>query len=294
MTFPISLIEGRWPTWMQRRLRRLFWPDPIVLVEAEPDPVAFGRLVSGLHGGTSTATTGAVRHEEADRLLTDNVDTTAARVVDLGASDGTSTLDLLRALPGVRELIIADRHLRATVVRTRKSMVVLDDSGNCVLVATRRMLAWPGRSRVVAALIRPLSRRARRRIESGTPIALLNPALSELMATDQRINTRFHDVFTVWPEPKPDVIKVANLLRRQNFSDEKLLEGLNALIASLPEDGHLLLVDNPRTADPTPRAGLYRRVEGRLDLVAQTRRDPELADLIDRALAPARSGPAIL
>lgn len=42
----------------------------------------------------------------------------------------------------------------------------------------------------------------------------------------------------------------------------------------------MLIVDNPRTADPTPRGGLYRRENGRLVVAAETSQEPELANLI--------------
>jgi hypothetical protein len=100
------------------------------------------------------------------------------------------------------------------------------------------------------------------------------------MGADPRVTARVHDVFEVWPAPAPDVIKVANVLRRLYFSDADILRALRALLAGLAEGGHLLILDNPRLAGVDLRAGLYRRVGGRFVPVAETADPPEIADLL--------------
>jgi len=51
---------------------------------------------------------------------------------------------------------------------------------------------------------------AARKLADGVDVLLINPSVRRRMAADPRITTTVHDVFTVWPDPKPDVIKVAN------------------------------------------------------------------------------------
>ncbi len=78
----------------------------------------------------------------------------------------------------------------------------------------------------------------------------------------------------------PDVIKVANLLRRLYFSDEDICRALRSLLASLDEGGHLLILDNPRIPGIDIRAGLFRRSQDRFELVATTTEEPEILDLV--------------
>jgi chemotaxis methyl-accepting protein methylase len=100
------------------------------------------------------------------------------------------------------------------------------------------------------------------------------------MAEDPRVSYRVHDVFQPWAGETPDVIKVANLLRRLYFPDADIIRALHVLRDSLPEGGHLMVVDNPRIPNTPPRAGIYRRVGTRLEEVARTG-EPEIADLVE-------------
>ena len=118
---------------------------------------------------------------------------------------------------------------------------------------------------------------------------LLNPAVRRRLAADERVSYQVHDIFRPWSGSAPDVIKVANLLRRLYFSDEDLLAALEVLHDSLPEGGHLLVVDNPRAADPPPRAGVWRRADQRFVEVAR-HGEPEIADLVERVGAQRSAG----
>jgi chemotaxis methyl-accepting protein methylase len=100
------------------------------------------------------------------------------------------------------------------------------------------------------------------------------------MATDARVSYRVHDIFQPWSGPAPNIIKVANLLRRLYFDDARIVSALRSLLASLQDGGHLLIVDNPRMKNTPPRGGLYRRDGDRFVPVAQTVGTPEIDDLI--------------
>jgi hypothetical protein len=234
--------------------------------------------MSILHVGDTIKITGSDRHAEADALLLDNVELSGATIVDIGASDGTTSVDLLDKLPDFGSYVIADLYLSIEAVEVGRRVFFFDPSGSCILVAGRRFAAWPALSRTVRVLLDPLVRRAASRPRS--PVLLLGPAARTRMAADARVAARVHDVFAPWPAPAPDVIKVANLLRRLYFSDEDITRALRALLASLDEGGHLLVLDNPRIPGIDLRAGLYRRVDGRFARVAETENPPEIADLI--------------
>jgi len=111
-------------------------------------------------------------------------------------------------------------------------------------------------------------------------VLLLNPSVRQHIAADPRVSYRVHDIFQPWTGPAPDVIKVANLLRRLYFDDERIVLALHALLNSLEDGGHLLIVDNPRMKNTPPRGGLYRRDGDRFVPVAQTEGTPEIDDLI--------------
>jgi hypothetical protein len=279
MRAPVRAIRGRWPASWERRFSRLFRIDPRVLLEESPAADDFRAAMSILHVGDTIKITGADRHAEADALLLDNVDLTGATIVDIGASDGSTSVDLLAKVPSFASYVIADLYLQIEAVEVGRRVLFFDPSGTCILVAGRRLLAWPSLSRTVRILCAPLVRRAAGR--SRRPVLLLGPAARARMAADPRVTARVHDVFEPWSGPAPDVIKVANLLRRLYFSDEDISRALTALLASLAEGGHLLILDNPRVPGIDLRAGLYRRVGGRFVAVARTENPPEIADLIE-------------
>lgn len=251
--------------------------DPRVLLEEEPTPEDFRAAMSIIHVGETIKITDADRHGAADALLLENVPLTGASIVDLGASDGSTSVELIAKLPDFESYVIADLYLTLRSVQVGRHVLFFDADDNCVLVAGRRLLAWPTLSRTVRLVVAPLIARARRR--PSRDVLLLGPEARRLTRTDPRVSTRVHDVFQPWGAPAPDVIKVANLLRRLYFSDADILRALRALLASLDEGGHLLILDNPRLADITLRAGLYRREGGRFRPVAETPDAPEIADL---------------
>lgn len=234
--------------------------------------------MSALNIGDTIKITGANRHPRADALL-DGLDLTSATIVDIGASDGSTSLDLIRHLAEFEKYVIADLYLTLTAVRVGPWTIFLQGD-TAVLLVGRRLIAWPGESAVLSRLLSPILKSAAARRQAGREVLLLNPDVQALMRTDPRVTYRTHDVFTVWDGPAPDVIKVANLLRRLYFDDATITAGLVALLRSLPENGHLLIVDNPRMRNTPPRGGLYRRSADRFEQVAQTQGTPEVHDLI--------------
>lgn len=245
--------------------------------------------MSSIYVGGTIKITGEGRHPETDQLLIDHVDLSSASIVDIGASDGSTSLDLIERLDGFGTYTIADLYLTLRAVVVGRHTVLFTDDDTCVLVVGRRLMAWPDLSRAVAKAYRPVIARARRRLGEARRVLLLNPAVRRRLATDERVSYQVHDIFRPWSGTAPDVIKVANLLRRLYFSDEDLLAALEVLHGSLPEGGHLLVVDNPRAADPSPRAGVWRRADQRFVEVAR-HGEPEIADLVGRVGAQRSAG----
>ncbi len=280
MRLPVRFLRGRWPAGLERRLARFFWDDPRVILDDSAPPSAFRTAMNAIQVGGTVKVTRADRHPDADALLLDNLDLTDAVVVDIGASDGSTSIDLIRRLPAFRSYVIADLFLTIEVLTARGRDFFYDTEGTCVLVCGPRCVAWPTRSALVRLLYAPLVAAAARRAGDRREVLLLNPTVRSLMATDPRVTHAVHDVFTPWPKPAPDVIKVANVLGPY-FSDEAISRALQALLDGLAEGGHLLLVDNGRYTGLEPRAGLYRRTHGRFALVARTSTLPDINSLVE-------------
>ncbi|WP_369963978.1 hypothetical protein [Leifsonia sp. EB34] len=275
---PVRFVRGGWPRFVERLLGRFFWADPSVVVRDDAPPEQFRQAMAAFDAGRTIKITGTRRHAAADALLIEHVDLTGATIVDLGASDGSTSVNLVRAIPQrFAAFVIADLYLTMSCRTLRRHRLFYDPQGVCVLVVGRRWVSWPSRSRLVRLLDAPMIRRAEGR--PAREVLLLNPETRALLASDDRIRCEVHDAFEPWPEPHPDVIKVANLLRRLYFSDDEIVRGLRAIHASLDDGGHLLMVDNPR-ANVRPRAGLYRRTPSGFAEVAIVEAEPEVHALI--------------
>lgn len=286
MRAPVRPISGAWPKPLEDRLGRFFRADARLLVDPLVTPGDFTRAMSSIHVGDTVKITKRNRHPEADSLLLHHLDLERPTIVDIGASDGSTSLDLIRSLPDFASFTVADLYLSIHATRVLGHIVFHDAEGDCILVSGRWWAAWPKLSRGVATLCRPLELAAERHPERRMEVTLVNPELRDLMARDKRISLRMHDIFSPWPAPAPDVIKVANLLRRVYFSDADIVGALEALLHSLDEGGYLLIVDDGKRyktkADRlvSARAGLYRRTGDRFAVVDKTHADHEISDLV--------------
>lgn len=298
MHVPIRLVAGGWPPPVERLLRRFVWLDPRLVQEPGTDPETFSRAMAAFAVGSTRKITGAGRHAEADALLLEHLDLSDAVIADIGASDGITSVELMARIGDFAHYVIADLYLTVDAVRTGRRTVFLDGSGRAVVVAGPRMVAWPALSRTIAFLYRPTLLRAARlqaaRLQAarlrrrGQPfpeveqIPLVNPTTHRLLQSDPRVCLHTHDIFTPWSGPyRPTVVKVANVLRRLYFTDDRILAALTVILGDLPEGGHLLLVDNPRVTPPAPARGcLYRKTDGRFRLVGRTDQLTEVHELV--------------
>ncbi len=286
MLAPIRLVKGRWPSFITRPLARFVWVDPRVVLDPDVSADEFKSAMSAVHVGGTIKITGSNRHPLADALLTDSVDLRDSLIVDIGASDGSTSIDLMDHIVDFKAFVIADLFFTIKASKSGRHVVFFDEQGECILIVGNWLLAWPSQSRAVRVLYQPLLARARAAGRPGPDVRLLNPRVRARMADDPRVSYRVHDVFTTWSGEKPDVIKVANLLRRLYFSDADITRALCAIHESLAEGGHFLVVDNSRIPGMPPRGGLYRKVGSGFQTVACTENIPEIDDLVASVGAP--------
>ena len=277
MKAPIRPVRGAWPDWLQRRGLRHFYLNPAVIADEHVTPDDYRRAMFGIFVGGTIKITWAGRHAEADEMLIRHLEG-SARIADIGASDGSTSVDLIKALPMFHEFVISDRFLELGWSRALGHTFLFDRDDVCILVAGKRLVAWPHLSAPVRWVYAPLLAAGRRQSRQQT--VLLNPDARRLIREDPRVAFREHDVFQVWPGSALDVIKTANLLRRLYFDDPQLVAALEAIHASLAPNGLLLLADDSRVPGEPTAAGLYRRTPRGFETVETTARRPEIDDLV--------------
>ncbi len=280
MRAPVKLSGGHWP----ERIRELRWVpwinDPRVAASPDPDPAAFSAAMSAFHVGDTFKITARGRHRISNQVLIDHVDLRGATILDIGASDGGTSVDLIeQANADFAEYFITDRHLTVEAANVGRHVVFFDGSGRCILIGGPGYVAYPADSRRVARTWSRLIRKARASVPRS--IQLINPDARRLIENDPRVSIREHDLFAPWDGPEPDVVKVANLLNRAYFSESDLVRAIDVLRSTVRDGGHLLIIDNPvDPTDTTARTGLYRRVGEELQAVATGQPSPEVATLI--------------
>jgi hypothetical protein len=278
--FPIRPLRGAWPQWMESKRQRFFRYDPGVILEDDVTPRDFRRAMLSIHVGGTYKITHAGRHEFADDLLLRHLDLSSSRIVEMGASDGSTSVDLIRRLgDGFRSFAISDKYIELTSARVGRHIVLFDHDDRCVLVIGRRFVAWPEMSSAVHALYSRIISVAR--TCQRTTVPLLNPDARAMVRDDPRVTFRAHDVFEPWAGDTPDLVRAANVLRKLYFDDRQLLVALAAIHSSLSPGGHFQVIDHHRVAlEIPPRSGLYRATSEGYEVVEETEHRPEIADLV--------------
>lgn len=272
---PFRLAAGGWPASLQRggMARRLFVDNPAVITDPGVTWQQFERAMFNIHLGGTAKITWRGRQTAADQLLLDHVPLDGARIVEMGASDGSTAVDLIGRL-GDRfaSYLITDRFVRIEAVKYGGWTILFRD-GLGVVVAGRRVVAWPQMAPWMAKALAPVLAAAARRPRSE--ILMLNPDARAILDRDPRVTWAEHDVFVPLAEPA-DVIKVGNLLRPVYFTDDQIRVALRAIHASLADSGHLLIADHLRES----AGSLFRRTETGFAVVAVTDPRSEIHDLV--------------
>src|SRR5690554_4335553 len=185
MLLPVRLVRDRWPARLERRFARFVWMDPSAITRPEVTAEEFREAMSAIHVGGTIKITSADRHPEPDALLVEALDTSRLVIADIGASDGSTSLDLIRKLDGFAGYVISDLFLEISWSRAGSTTVFYDPAGEPILVVGRRLVAWPSISRTVRVLVGPALRRAAK--APREPVTLLNPDVVALLARDARV-----------------------------------------------------------------------------------------------------------
>jgi hypothetical protein len=205
-------------------------------------------IISVLKFGTTFKTTNPGRHEHSNRYLLELYRSTQPSILDIGASDGSTALDLVQTLrDGFRQYFATDLNLSVRCGEDGRGVVYFaDHTDQCVLRVSKRWLVYADVSGAWFPL-GPLARRLLTRSAGVTDwreVLLIQPELLELSHRDPRIVVTKYDMFVPWTRERPDLIKIANVLNPSYFSDLQLAKALRVQCSNLAPSGRLLIADN--------------------------------------------------
>lgn len=261
MRLPIKLNQAGWPARFARLSFAFHDPRPLANGNvSDLSPPAFSNAISTLQFGVTFKTTRPGRHQHSNRVISELFRGSKPVILDVGASDGSTSLDLIRSVNGdLERYFVTDLNLSTRCgYDPHGALYFLDQSGTCRLRASRRFLVY---SEVSGATV-PLRYVAQallsrfRQVTNWREVLLIQPELIRLAERDPHITIMRYDLFAPWKGMRPDLIKIANLLNRKYFTDEEMKEALKIQCLNLGTGGRLLLVSED---DDIEKFSLFRR-----------------------------------
>ena len=260
MRTPVKLNRAGWPSWVYGFLPNMDDPRGLCTADSLIDPELFSRMVSTIKVGPAWRTTQARRHGQADERIRTLLAGSKPVILDVGASDGATSLDLIRRLgSGFKRYYVTDKDLEVRTLVHRDCLYFFGPGGEALMVATPRFVAYADRDEsdpisrnMVSRLLNRLPKGQKPKLLS---VSLLQPELMELIRRDRRVEVRNFDILAPWQGPEVDFVKAANVLNPGYFTTEQLKRAVSHLYGALVPSGRLLIVDN----DPEERFVIFRK-----------------------------------
>ena len=242
----------RRPIRLNRELLRKAWPnlragcpDPRGLLKANISAQEATDIIAEIKIGGVFKTTRPNRFPQTTRLLADNGLPPRPTVLDVGASDGSTSLSTMESIRFAR-YYVTDRHIEAYACTTRNGTYFCDVEYNPFMYANRFVVMyndgekalWP-MSRIVRKVFSGFDKSGR---ADARRMLLMNPALLPRAGSDIRLEK--YDIFETWPLEKVDLVIAANILNRSYFPDARLRDAVRNLRGALKDSGRLAVIEN--------------------------------------------------
>ena len=242
MRAPVKLNRAFWPRLLNRVLPSA--ADPRPLAAHALSGTAFSEAVSTFKFGRTFKTTEKARFPEAIAILSSLEYRAPPVVLDVGASDGVTSLDVMKAMPFER-YIVSDAHMTVFSSTDGGRTYYYAADGRCILVATDAWIVYADADDACAPLgsvARGFHSRAPQLEPTAREITLINPALERALSA--AVSTRQYDILQEWPHGKVDLVIAANILNRAYFSEEELRKAVRNLARALQGEGRLAIIEN--------------------------------------------------
>lgn len=230
------------------------WPgtaDPRAICEPGSSPPFFEESITAIKIDRAWKSTKRNRHTLTAELIGE----LSARyqhpsILEIGASCGTTSLDLLSRLGGAYEqYFVTDIYFDIPYKTLHKATYFYHPlDKHCIMRVTDCCVAYED----IEDAFFPLGFIARRlfaqapRCDPENPCraSMLHPDLKRRVHSDPRIAVKEYDISDAWPYGNVDIIKVANVLNRDYFSDEQIKTAAANLSNAVKIGGHLIITDN--------------------------------------------------
>lgn len=251
MRFPIKLNQAFWPANLTRLLPSAVDPRP--LCAGKIDSKTFSSAVSTFKFGSTFKSTQPARFPLTLSELARLPFPTPPVILDIGASDGSTSLDVMVAL-NFERYYVTDLNIAAYYETRGPVTWFYAENGSPLLRVTNRWVIYPD----LGGALFPFNLLAKAAFQK-TPkfssdiakILLINPTL--LARQDARVEIQKHNLFDPWLGEKSDLILAANILNPGYFTPAEIELGLQKLLAALKTPGRLVIIDNR----PAEKASIF-------------------------------------
>ena len=287
MRMPIKISRGILPVCCSRIVPTKTNPRGIVFVNGPAsrassayDRYSFSQLVSAFTSGPTWKSTRPGRHQLTDGLILELCAASRPVILDIGVSDGVTSLELIERLASrFRKYFVADVSFKVSFIERRGNIYFYNSQRTCFLIAAKTFIVYSDQNEAWF----PFNRIARYLLSHAPEYAddlarearLLQPELLTLAEKDPRIAFREYSIFDEWLDTSPDLVKVANLLNRDYFSDHEIRNALRNIKEALRSGGKLFVTDNRETE----RVSMFSKLESTFVLEHEINGGTEVADI---------------
>jgi hypothetical protein len=273
MRMPVKLNRDFWPLSITRILPSA--DDPRVLIVYPADENKFSRAVSTFKFGSTFKSTGKLRFPLTLRELASLQFDTSPVIIDVGASDGITSLDVMETVQ-FKKYYVTDLNIEVFYSISGNYTFFYNSAGVCILAVTDRWIAY---NDFVSAIFpfggwaQAIFAHAPVFNEVMTSIRLITPALQEGLSN---LVVEHYDVFNKWPHEKADLIIAANILNCNYFSSADLRKAVVNLFEALQRSGCLVIIDNRDIEKST----IFRLCGGKVEIEKKINNGSEIESLI--------------
>lgn len=275
MRMPIKVASDVLPRWCRKIMPTvanpgaLIWDVCTVRSESDTDMRAwFSKHVSGLTSGVTWKSTTSNRHKLADKIFFDMCRGLRPVIIDVGVSDGVTSLELIEKLAGnFDKFFVTDKTFELSYVKDEGRLYFYNEEGKCTIMSSKKLVIYADTMAWI-----PFRWIANRILRGAPPcvvpcakkLRLMQPDLYDMARKDSRIIFREYDVFSTWPGPIADIIKVANLLNLDYFEETQIRKAIVNICKAVKEKGKVVVIDN--RADGMECISIFKKSGGKLCL----------------------------
>jgi hypothetical protein len=256
MRFPVKFNRAYWHKALTKIVPSA--TDPRVLCDGTVNETKFTNAVSTFKFGSTFKTTQKARFPLVILELAQLKFQTRPVILDVGASDGSTSLDVMQAVP-YEKYHVTDLNTEVFYEVTDAATWFYDEKGTCILMVTDKWVVYPETRGAIFPfnkISEAIFSRAPQFEGDAAKVILINPALQ--MRKESRIVVETYNIFEAWRFEKADLIIAANILNRVYFTDCQIRRALNNLVAALNNNGRIVIVDNR----PGEKSTIFQFVDG--------------------------------